>query len=163
MMTAMRKLILGGLWKQQDGAVLTEALLAVPFVALFAAGILEFGNIFWERMQIDAGLRDAGRYLARCRPPSPTPPPPALPPPPRQCNEETAKTIAFYGTQSPSESALPRVSGWGPNLTDIKVEKANGMITVSTAHEYHASPLFGWLGIETITLSSYHEERYIGW
>ena len=57
-----------GFWQKEEGAVLAEALLAVPFVTLFAAGILEFGNIFWERMQIDAGLRDAGRYLSRCRP-----------------------------------------------------------------------------------------------
>lgn len=55
-----------GFWRREEGAVLAEALLAIPFVTLFAAAILEFGSIFWQRMQIDAGLRDAGRYLSRC-------------------------------------------------------------------------------------------------
>ena len=93
--------------------MLTEALLAVPFVTLFAAGILEFGNIFWERMQIDAGLRDAGRYMSRCRPTTPTYT--------SSCSEVTAKLIAFYGTQSPAEGAALRVRGWGPSLADITV------------------------------------------
>ena len=51
-MMALRKLhsasALPGFWRQEEGAVLAEALLAVPFVTLFAAGILEFGNIFWQ-------------------------------------------------------------------------------------------------------------------
>ncbi|MFB2608471.1 TadE/TadG family type IV pilus assembly protein, partial [Rhizobium phaseoli] len=68
-MMALRNFILHrlclGFWRREEGAVLAEALLAIPFVTLFAAGILEFGSIFWQRMQIDAGLRDAGRYLSR--------------------------------------------------------------------------------------------------
>lgn len=137
----------------EDGAVLTEALVAVPFVTLFAAGVLEFGNIFWQRMQIDAGLRDAGRYMSRCRPrPEPEP----------TC-EETAKKIAFYGTQA-SGAAL-RIPGWGDNLADITIipVDTNGSITVQTSHVYRSSPIFSWLGIDQITISSSHEERYIGW
>lgn len=144
-------------WWREEGVVLTEALVAVPFVTLFAAGILEFGNIFWERMQIDAGLRDAGRYLARCRPTSPTYT--------STCSQATAKMIAFYGTQSPASGAKLRVPGWGPNLADITVNPvdADGTFTVVTAHLYEASPLFGWLGIDAITISVSHEERYMGW
>lgn len=139
---------------REDGAVLTEALVAVPFVTLFAAGILEFGNIFWQRMQIDAGLRDAGRYMSRCRPrPDPNEP---------TCGE-TAKKIAFYGTQA-SGAAL-RVPRWGENLDDITIipVDADGTIIVQTAHVYESSPVFSWLGINGITITSSHEERYIGW
>ncbi|MBW9065014.1 pilus assembly protein [Rhizobium herbae] len=145
------------LWRQDEGAVLAEALLAVPFVTLFAAGILEFGNIFWERMQIDAGLRDAGRYLSRCRPTSPTYS--------ANCSTATAKLIAFYGTQAPAEGASLRVRGWGPDLADITVipVDADGTVTVQTAHLYETSPLFAWLGIDAITINSSHEERYMGW
>jgi Flp pilus assembly protein TadG len=146
-----------GFWSREDGAVLAEALVAVPFVTLFAAGILEFGNIFWERMQIDAGLRDAGRYLSRCRPTTPTYT--------SSCTQATAKLIAFYGTQSPAANAALRVPGWGPNLADITVSPVNadGTITIQTAHVYETSPLFAWLGLDAITINSSHEERYMGW
>lgn len=160
-MTAIRHFIqcrLGfSFWSKEEGAVLAEALVAVPFVTLLAVGILEFGNVFWERMQIDAGLRDAGRYLSRCRPTSPTYT--------STCTEATAKMIAFYGTQSPTEGAKLRVPGWGPELADITVNPVDvdGTFTVSTAHLYKASPLFGWLGIDAITISVSHEERYMGW
>ncbi|OHV19189.1 pilus assembly protein [Rhizobium sp. RMa-01] len=145
-----------GFRQQEEGAVLAEALLAIPFVTLFAAGILEFGSIFWERMQIDAGLRDAGRYLSRCRPLSGTYVP--------TCNQATAKTIAFYGTQTPAAGATPRVPGWtNPADITITAPDADGNITISTAHLYRSSPVFGFLGINAITISSFHEERYIGW
>ncbi|MGO7581636.1 TadE/TadG family type IV pilus assembly protein [Rhizobium ruizarguesonis] len=145
-----------GFWRREEGAVLAEALLAIPFVTLFAAGILEFGSIFWQRMQIDAGLRDAGRYLSRCRPLSGTYVP--------TCNQATAKTIAFYGTQTPAADADPRVPGWS-NPADITITApdADGNITISTAHLYQNSPVFSFLGIDAITISSSHEERYIGW
>ncbi|KKZ85228.1 pilus assembly protein TadE [Rhizobium phaseoli] len=145
-----------GFWRQEEGAVLAEALLAIPFVTLFAAAILEFGSIFWQRMQIDAGLRDAGRYLSRCRPLSGTYVP--------TCNQATAKTIAFYGTQTPAANAEPRVPGWNdPADITITAPDADGNITISTAHLYQSSPVFGFLGIDAITLNSSHEERYIGW
>ncbi|THK35410.1 pilus assembly protein [Ensifer sp. MPMI2T] len=153
----IRRRLKSTFWWTEEGVVLAEALVAVPFVTLFAAGILEFGNIFWERMQIDAGLRDAGRYLSRCRPTSPTYT--------ATCSQATAKLIAFYGTQSPAADATLRVPGWGPNLADITVNAvgADGTFTIQTAHLYEASPLFGWLGIDAITINASHEERYMGW
>jgi Flp pilus assembly protein TadG len=142
---------------EESGAVLAEALLAIPFVTLFAVGILEFGNIFWQKQQIETGLRDAARYMARCRPTTPTYT--------ANCNVTTAKTIAYYGTQSPALGAKLRVPGWGPDLADITVgaADANGDFTVSTAHVYQSSPLFSWLGIDVITLHSAQQERYMGW
>ncbi|AGS24938.1 Flp pilus assembly TadE-like protein (plasmid) [Rhizobium etli] len=159
-MMALRNFILHrlcpGFWPREEGAVLAEALLAIPFVTLFAAAILEFGSVFWQRMQIDAGLRDAGRYLSRCRPLSGTYVP--------TCNQATAKTIAFYGTQTPAAGAQPRVPGWNdPADITISAPDADGNITISTAHLYQSSPVFGFLGIDAITISSFHEERYIGW
>ncbi len=157
MMTAIRDFFRLGFFREQEGAVLVEALVAVPFVTLFAAGILEFGNIFWERMQIDAGLRDAGRYMARCRPTTPTYT--------SSCTPATARNIAFYGTQAPAANARLRVPGWGPDPAALTISalSANGTIVVETSHLYRTSPLFAWLGIDAITIHSSHEQRYIGW
>ncbi|OAP37680.1 pilus assembly protein TadE [Sinorhizobium glycinis] len=153
----LRRRLMFHFWMNDEAAVLTETIIVVPFVTLIAAGILEFGNLFWERMQIDAGLRDAGRYLSRCRPTSPTYT--------STCTQATAKLIAFYGTQSPAANAVLRVPGWGPNLADITVNPvgADGTFTIVTAHLYESSPLFALVGIDDITISASHEERYMGW
>ncbi|MBT8458711.1 MAG: pilus assembly protein, partial [Boseongicola sp.] len=54
--------------KEQDGVVLVEALLALPILSLITFGILEFGNVMWQRQQLQVGVRDAARYWTRCRP-----------------------------------------------------------------------------------------------
>lgn len=159
-MTVLRRFVaarIPAFLRREDGAVIAEALIAVPFVTLFAVGILEFGNVFWERMQIESGLRDAGRYMARCRPTSPTYT--------ATCSAATAKMIAFYGTQTPSAGAPLRVPDWGPDAADITISgpDADGTITLATSHLYVSSPLFGWLNIPDIRFGSYHEERYSGW
>ena len=53
--------------RERDGAAMTEAILAVPILIMLAFGMLEFGSLFWQREQIETGLRDAARYMARCR------------------------------------------------------------------------------------------------
>ncbi len=143
------------LLRDQCGAVLAEALIVVPFVTLFSVGILEFGNMFWQKEQIETGLRDAARYLARCQTDATFA---------AACNANAARNIAFYGTPAPSGGNGLRVSGWGPDAGDITfTEPVAGVIRASTSHIYVNSPLFGWLDLEAITIEAYHEQRYIGW
>ncbi|TPM03811.1 pilus assembly protein [Mesorhizobium sp. B2-3-11] len=146
--------------RDERGAVLAEALLIVPFVTLFSVGILEFGNMFWEKEQVETGLRDAARYLARCQPSN------ALSGYVSQCSDTVARRIAYYGTSDPAATAL-RVPGWGPSGSAIvfaTVTRAGKPVTVaSTSLAYSNSPLFGWLGLANLTIRAYHEERYIGW
>ncbi|TPK34269.1 pilus assembly protein [Mesorhizobium sp. B2-5-4] len=146
--------------RDERGAVLAEALIIVPFVTLFSVGILEFGNMFWEKEQIETGLRDAARYLSRCQPSNP------LSGYVSQCSQAVARRIAYYGTSDPAATDL-RVSGWDPSGSAIDfatVTRAGKQVVVaSTSHAYSSSPLFGWLGIGNITIEAYHEERYIGW
>jgi hypothetical protein len=147
--------ILRHLVRDQSGAVLAEALIVVPFITLFSVGVLEFGNMFWQKEQVETGLRDAARYLARCQKTASFA---------AACNAATARNIAFYGTASPGVSDGLRVSGWGPSADDITFsEPESGVIRASTAHSYVNSPLFGWLGLDAITIEAYHDERYIGW
>ncbi|WP_245262253.1 TadE/TadG family type IV pilus assembly protein [Mesorhizobium sp. WSM3626] len=146
--------------RDERGAVLAEALIIVPFVTLFSVGILEFGNMFWEKEQIETGLRDAARYLARCQPSN------AVSGYVSQCSDTVARRIAYYGTSNPAATAL-RVPGWGPSGSAIvfaTVTRAGKTVNVaSTSLAYSNSPLFGWLGLANITIQAYHEERYIGW
>lgn len=52
----------------ERGAILVEALLVIPVISLFALAVIEFGYVFWERQQVQAGVRDAARYWSRCSP-----------------------------------------------------------------------------------------------
>ena len=33
-----------------------------------SAGVFEFGQLFYQKLLMEAGLRDGGRYAARCNP-----------------------------------------------------------------------------------------------
>ncbi|MCT7374652.1 TadE/TadG family type IV pilus assembly protein [Chelativorans salis] len=141
--------------REERGAVLAEAIIVIPFVTIFTAGILEFGNMFWQKEQIETGLRDAARYLARCQ----TNPSFAA-----NCNQTVALNIAYYGTALPGDGTPLRVPGWGPDASEITIsEPVAGVIRLATGHDYESSPLFGWLGISAITIEAYHDQRYIGW
>lgn len=152
--------IVGPLLRDTRGAVLAETIVVVPFVTLFSAGILEFGNMFWEKEQIETGLRDAARYLSRCPPSSP------LSGFVSQCSETTARLIAYYGSASVA-TTFPRVPGWTPASSPIDFQYVlrNGqkVVVARTNHTYSGSPLFGLLGLDAVTIQAYHEQRYIGW
>jgi len=68
-----------------EGALLTETLIVVPVITIFAVGILEFGNVFWQRHQVQVGVRDAARYWSRCRAAAPF----------NTCSPEIAQNLAF--------------------------------------------------------------------
>ncbi|MES0005537.1 pilus assembly protein [Mesorhizobium sp. M0062] len=146
--------------RDEHGAVLAETLLIVPFVTVFSVGILEFGNMFWEKEQVETGLRDAARYLARCQPSN------ALSGYVSQCSDTVARRIAYYGTSNPAATVL-RVQGWGPSGSTIVfatvTRSGTKVITANTSLAYSSSPLFGWTGLANITIQAFHEERYIGW
>lgn len=153
------------LHRDTRGAVLTEAIIVIPFVTLFSVGILEFGNMLWQKEQIETGLRDAARYLARCQPDS------ELSDFDSDCTEVLARLIAYYGTSSAS-ATVPRVTGWTPARSAIAFEypMRNGhqvgghkVVVARTSHVYSASPLFGWLDLGAVTIQAYHEQRYVGW
>jgi len=149
---------IAGFTRNERGAVLAEALIVMPFVTLFSVGILEFGNMLWQKEQIETGLRDAARYLARCQSNTSFV---------EACTRTIATNIAFYGTASPVSGTPLRVSGWGPSTAVITIippaGTAGDVITVSTSHAYDSSNMFAVLGIGAITIEAFHEQRYIGW
>ncbi|THD82451.1 pilus assembly protein [Aliigemmobacter aestuarii] len=139
-----------------EGAVLIETLLAVPVATVFAAGVLEFGNVFWQRQQMQVGVRDAARYWSRCRPDF------------GACSIDIARNIAFYG--NPAGTGNLRVPGWS-DAADLAITPATppgapvatDLVRVTGTLDYLGSPLFRLVTSGGISVTYVHEQRYIGW
>lgn len=143
-------------WKDDDGTILAEALLVIPVVTIFAVGILEFGNVFWQRHLMEVGVRDAARYWSRCKPTF------------GPCSIDTARNIALYGT--PDGSGSLRVPNWEgegavtilPSVPVVSPSAADTVVVKGTM-DYAPSPVFGFLRIASIEISYTHQQRYYGW
>lgn len=146
----------------QSGAVLAETIIVVPVIIAFMIGILEFSAFLWTKIQVENGLKDAARYMARCQP--------ELDPvdtsflPDSNC-ETTAKRIAVGGF---ADAKAARSGNW--NESDIAInlyKRSTGSVTTyviaaSTSFEYPGAMFLGALSlgeVSSITLSALHEER----
>lgn len=148
----------------ERGSIFVEALLVLPLVTLLSIGVLEFGNVLWQRHQVQTGVRDAARYWARCKANSIAYV--------SNCSQSKARNIAFYGSPNPPSPAVLRVPGWEnasqltilptkANLPNVPID--SDMVYVEARLNYRGSPLFSLLRIDTITISYAHNQRYIGW
>ncbi len=54
--------------KRDDGAILVEFGLILPFMVLLLAGTLEVARLMWSYQAVIAGVRDASRYMSRITP-----------------------------------------------------------------------------------------------
>ena len=141
-----------------EAALLTETLIVVPVVTIFAVGILEFGNVFWQRHQVQVGVRDAARYWSRCRSTVPF----------TTCTQDIARNLAFYG--NPAGTGTPRVPGW-TDAADLTIEPvtppsnpgAGDIVTVTGSLTYTGSPLMRLIELEGFTFTYTHNQRYMGW
>ncbi len=139
-----------------EGTILTEALIVVPFVTIFAVGILEFGNVFWQRHLLEVGVRDAARYWSRCKPSF------------NPCSVTIARNFAFFG--NPDGTGPLRVPNWYGDvaLTITPLEPPvepdeTDLVVVTGETIYAASPLVSMLRIGDVAISYSHQQRYIGW
>lgn len=149
------------------GAALVEMTVLLPFLLVLCAGVFEFGSLFYQKMLVETGVRDAARYLSRC----------TL----AECSEAKAINIAVYGDPA---GGTARVTGW--NVGDISVTYVpfsnidpDGnklyrggatiqVVRVSTTYSYVGGGLLAFLqnlGIVTspIDINVAHEQRVIGW
>ncbi len=143
-------------WKNDEGTILAEALLVIPVVTIFAVGILEFGNVFWQRQLLEVGVRDAARYWTRCDP--------VFAP----CSLTIAENIALYG--NPEGTGNLRVPNWSGEgavtilpAVPVPSPTAGDTVVVTGTMTYAPSPVFGFLRIGNISISYTHQERYYGW
>jgi Flp pilus assembly protein TadG len=161
-------------WKEERGAILVEMTLITPLMIALSAGVFEFGNLIHQKLLIEAGLRDAARYAARCN---------------SQLYSDyglaaincatNAENIALYGNVAGSGTA--RVAGWSgtnvtidiANLADCKDAVVGGVthyrsvtekvciVRAVSTFQYNGTALLAYLGLSPITLNGVHEERYI--
>ena len=52
----------------EDGAIVVEFSLVLPLMVLFLVITIQGGKLMWTYQSVVAGVRDAGRYLARVTP-----------------------------------------------------------------------------------------------
>lgn len=155
--------------REERGAILVEMTLITPLMIALSAGVFEFGTVIHRKLLIEAGLRDAGRFMARC-----TTGFAAV-----NCTT-TAQNIAKYGT--PTAGTL-RVADWdtdepvvistydtantvdsGTGLQDYRGTGATvSTIRVTTSYAYGATSLLSYIGVGPITITASHEERFVGY
>jgi hypothetical protein len=135
----------------EQGIAMTEAIIVVPFLTFMAISVLEFGSILWQRQQIETGLRDASRYMARCRHDVGV------------C-QGVARNLAYYG--SSAATTRERVRGWNASRSPLTFGDAGSpgtLVSVSTTHLVPGTPLFSALGIDNITVSANHNQPEADW
>ncbi|MEK6204122.1 MAG: pilus assembly protein [Amylibacter sp.] len=153
------KRLIQRLCKKEDGSIFVEAIIAIPVVSILTIGILEYGNVLWQRHQIQTGVRDAARYMSRCRDTF------------MPCDMTIARNIAFYGKPVVNKSTdFLRVKGWyGDSGLQITTPfppagtTPSDVVIINGISTYNASPLFNLLQIDPITIQYQYEMRYIGW
>ncbi|WP_027152098.1 TadE/TadG family type IV pilus assembly protein [Mesorhizobium sp. WSM2561] len=149
----------------ENGAALVEVAIAAPFVLLLSAGVFEFSNILNTRLLLEAGVKDAARYMARC-------------------NGTTWANCETYGKNLAVNAAITggsaRVSGW--STSQVTVSKNSyaaidgsgnelylsstgtvDVVQVSTSLPYTDVGLWGYLGFGALTITVSHQERVFGW
>lgn len=148
-------------FREDKGAVLTETLIALPVLVLLTVGILEFGNMMWQRQQLQAGVKDAARYWARCRPET------GAGATFMNCDLTTARLIAFTGSP---EGGATRVPGWDdaseltltPEMLPTSSTSAS-VVSAAGSVAYQATPWTSFVAPEGITMRYFHQTRYVGW
>ncbi|MFY0666069.1 MAG: pilus assembly protein [Natronospirillum sp.] len=146
--------------KDQDGAVLAETLIVVPVMLVLTFGILEFGNMLWNRMQMQVGVRDAARYWSRCPSSFST------------CSETIARNIAFYGHPAGASGGSLRVPGWNqasqltisPDAASLPIAPAaSDLVSMTATTDYQGSPAVRAIFDGTVSMTYRFETRFIGW
>src|SRR5438445_6799914 len=99
---------LQSLWRNDEGSVLIEGAILMPFLLVLVLGVLEFSWLFDQQHLISTGIHDAARYLARSTNPNDT------------TIQNDAKILATTG---PIDGEIPRVRGW--TMRDIKITFAS--------------------------------------
>ncbi|MDG4882641.1 TadE/TadG family type IV pilus assembly protein [Mesorhizobium sp. WSM4884] len=167
--------------QDQRGAVLVEMTLVAPLMLVLSAGVFEFGNLIHDKLLMEAGLTDAARFGARCNSQMYT----DVGWPAIDC-ADIATNIAVYGKASLTVVSgkvtdSPRVNGWQKSDVTVTIGASGSchdavvsgvtqyrsvtpqvcIVRADGTYAYSGVGLLSLVGIGTITLTGYHEERLI--
>lgn len=136
-------------WRADSGSALVETITIAPIMIVFLVGILEFGALLYAKLEVETGLRAAARYTARCQNIT------------FGCSDAMARNIAIYGNAAGTGG--PRVQGWTTgDITITPAAAVGAAVRVDTNFNYAGSPLLSLIGLASITVTAFHEDRYIG-
>lgn len=146
-------------------AAAIEAAAALPFLVFLGVSLFEIGGAFYKHDLMQAGVRDAARYLARVAVPT--------------AAETAAKNLAVTGSIDGSKPT--RVKGWQTShvavsyistanppdaTTGLRQYRGGATMTtvrVATAMPYAGLGLLATFNLGTVTIRAAHEERHVGW
>ena len=164
----MRTRSMLSLRQDTEGSVLVEATILTPVLFSLMFGVFEFSWYFHKQQLVEAGVRDAARYLARVAPDNGTNPCALTTPSNYPAN---ARNIAVTGVVS---GGTARVTGWTTGSVSLSCAAVNNsagtysssatiyIVTATTNFADPALGYFGMLGLTTPNLSASHSERSIG-
>jgi Flp pilus assembly protein TadG len=163
---SMRAGLIALFCKDAEGSALIEASILTPLLITLMFGVFEFSWYFQKQQLVEAGVRDAARYMARVFDVQEGANP---------CSSGTdvtnAQNIAVTGMTS---GGTARVSGWSAgnvNVTCAPINNSNAtyagpqtlyIINVSTSFADPALGYLGMLNLSVPSLSASHTERQIG-
>jgi hypothetical protein len=158
----MRKLAQA--WRDRSGTSLVETAIVLPFVLMLGFGVIEYGNALYLNHQIETGVRDAARFLARQEDPL--------------AAVAEAKQLALTGSIDGGDK---RVSAWNDGDITVSLREIANPIDETTGERPYrgADPIkvvrvstnvvYGGLGglnmlgsTSVLNFSVSHEERVIG-
>ena len=154
---------------------MVEMAAVLPFLMVLGCGVFEFGAFFYQYQMVEAGVRDAARYMARVTDTTSS----VIPCDPTVLAGKVAnaKDIAVMGLIG---GTTKRVSWW--NEADVTVDYTTvipnplvsgypsyrgpltgiRIIKVSTSSVYPGVGFLSFLGLSAPTIPLSHQERCIG-
>jgi Flp pilus assembly protein TadG len=168
--------VVRSLWRNRDGSALLEASILMPMLFSLVLGVYEFSWYFYQQQLVEAGVRDAARYMARVPVSNTTTNPCSL-------SDANGTSFATYvanaqniaATGQTASGGTARVKGWtaanvsipcplssSPTGTYADGATTMWIVSVSTNFDDPSLGLFGFLGLKKPKISASHQERFIG-
>jgi Flp pilus assembly protein TadG len=158
----------------EDGSVLVEMTLLTPILVSLYLGVFEFSWYFYNQQLVEAGTRDAARYMARIELTNGNTDPCTQTDANGNLYTSDAANIAV--TAQTATGGTARVQGWiasnvtinclaSPALVSGFYADGSSSMTIIYATTTFADPSLGFfsaLGLTTPSLSFTHQERFIG-